>query len=152
MTADAFHISAPKPGGEDQARAMRLALANAHIQPEDVDYICAHGTSTPLNDGIETAAIKQVFGPHAYELAVSSPKSMIGHLVGAAGAVSGVVCALSIRNNMVAPTINLENPDEGCDLDYVPHEARHMQVDVALANAFGFGGQNAVAVLRRYQG
>ncbi|HET7036650.1 MAG TPA: beta-ketoacyl-ACP synthase II, partial [Thermomicrobiaceae bacterium] len=150
VTADAFHISAPKPGGENQARAMQLALASAHIQPEDVDYICAHGTSTPLNDGIETAAIKQVFGPHAYELAVSSPKSMIGHLVGAAGAISGVICALTICHNLVAPTINLENPDEGCDLDYVPHKARHMQVDIALANAFGFGGQNAVAVFRRY--
>jgi 3-oxoacyl-[acyl-carrier-protein] synthase II len=152
MTADAFHISAPKPGGEDQARAMCLALENAHVRPEDVDYICAHGTSTPLNDITETEAIKKVFGKHAYDVAVSSPKSMIGHLVGAAGAVSGVVCALAICNNTVPPTINLENPDDGCDLDYVPNEPRRMQVDTAMANAFGFGGQNAVAVFRRFEG
>lgn len=152
MTADAFHISAPLPGGQGAARAMRQALERAQFVPADIDYICAHGTSTPLNDVSETQAIKAVFGDAAYKTAISSPKSMIGHLVGAAGAVSGVVCALAIRDNIVPPTTNLDNPDPECDLDYVPNEARRMQVDIAMANAFGFGGQNAVSIFRRYEG
>jgi 3-oxoacyl-[acyl-carrier-protein] synthase II len=152
LTADAFHISAPLPGGFGEARAMRLALANANIIPRDIDYICAHGTSTPLNDVTETAAIKEAFGDHAYRVAISSPKSMIGHLVGAAGAVSAAVAALAIRDNIVPPTTNLDNPDPECDLDYVPNTAREMRVDTAMINAFGFGGQNAVAIFRRYEG
>jgi 3-oxoacyl-[acyl-carrier-protein] synthase II len=151
VTGDAFHLSAPLPGGAGAAKAMQLALRAACMEPSDIDYICAHGTSTPLNDSSETAAIKTVFGDHAYRVAVSSPKSMIGHLVGAAGAVSGVACALAIQHNVVPPTINLDNPDPECDLDYVPHTRREMQVDTAMANAFGFGGQNAVAVFRRYE-
>ncbi|MDI3341697.1 MAG: beta-ketoacyl-ACP synthase II [Sphaerobacter sp.] len=151
VTADAFHISAPLPGGAGAVRAMRQALASAGLSPEEVNYICAHGTSTPLNDVAETEAIKAVFGEAAYRIPVSSPKSMIGHLVGAAGAVSGVVCALAIRDNMIPPTINLDEPDPLCDLDYVPHTARPAKLNVAIANAFGFGGQNAVAVFRRYE-
>lgn len=151
LTADAYHVSAPAPNGAGSAKAMAQALECAGLRPDDVDYICAHGTSTPLNDVSETVAIKAVFGEHAYRVAISSPKSMIGHLVGAAGAVSGVVCALAIRDNVVPPTINLDNPDPECDLDYVPHVARPMAVNVAMANAFGFGGQNAVAVFKRYE-
>ncbi|MBX6341856.1 MAG: beta-ketoacyl-ACP synthase II [Thermomicrobiaceae bacterium] len=152
MTADSYHISAPIPGGSGAAKAMAMAMERAGLTPAEVDYICAHGTSTPLNDISETQAIKTAFGEQAYRVTISSPKSMIGHLVGAAGAVSGVVCALAIRDNIVPPTINLDNPDPECDLDYVPHTAREMRVDVAMANAFGFGGQNAVALFRRYEG
>ncbi|HET9015218.1 MAG TPA: beta-ketoacyl-ACP synthase II [Thermomicrobiaceae bacterium] len=152
LTADAFHISAPVPGGEGATRAMRMALRSANLQPDEIDYICAHGTSTPLNDVSETVAIKAAFGDTAYRVPISSPKSMIGHLVGAAGAVSGVVCALAIRDNIVPPTINLDEPDPECDLDYVPHTPRKVRVDRAMANAFGFGGQNAVAIFRRYEG
>jgi 3-oxoacyl-[acyl-carrier-protein] synthase II len=152
MTGDAFHLSAPLPGGAGAAKAMKNALHHAKLDPTEIDYICAHGTSTPLNDTSETAAIKTVFGDHAYKLAVSSPKSMIGHLVGAAGAVSGVACALAIRDNIAPPTINLDNPDPECDLDYVPHKPREMRIDTAMANAFGFGGQNAVAIFKRYEG
>lgn len=152
MTADAFHISAPLPGGLGAARAMKQALDLAGLRPSDLDYICAHGTSTPLNDAAETEAIKAIFGEAAYKVAISSPKSMIGHLVGAAGAVSGAVCVLAIRDNVVPPTINLDYPDPECDLDYVPHERRAMPVNTAMANAFGFGGQNAVAVFGRYAG
>lgn len=152
LTADAFHISAPRPGGIGESRAMQLALANANLTPRDIDYICAHGTSTPLNDVTETAAIKDAFGDHAYQVAISSPKSMIGHLVGAAGAVSGAVAVLAIRDNIVPPTTNLDTPDPECDLDYVPNTAREMRVDTAMINAFGFGGQNAVAIFRRYEG
>jgi 3-oxoacyl-[acyl-carrier-protein] synthase II len=152
MTADAFHISAPLLGGSGAARAMRQAIGKANLRTQDIDYICAHGTSTPLNDVSETEAIKTVFGEDAYRVAISSPKSMIGHLVGAAGAVSAVVCMLVMRDNLVPPTTNLENPDPACDLDYVPHTAREMRVDTAMANAFGFGGQNAVAIFRRYDG
>ena len=152
VTADAFHISAPLPGGLGAARAMQQALDKAEILPSDLDYICAHGTSTPLNDASETEAIKTVFGEAAYKVAISSPKSMIGHLVGAAGAVSGVVCIYAIQNNLVPPTVNLDNPDPVCDLDYVPHTARELTVDTAMANAFGFGGQNAVAIFKRYEG
>lgn len=150
LTADAFHISAPRPGGEGAASAIRKALANARVAPDAVDYICAHGTSTELNDIAETAAIKSAFGEAAYRVAISSPKSMIGHLFGGAGAISSIVCALAIRDNCIPPTINLDNPGESCDLDYVPNVARQAPVHTAIANAFGFGGQNAVAVFHRH--
>lgn len=152
LTADAYHITHPLPGGAGAARAIQLALKDACLAPADVSYICAHGTSTPLNDASETVAIKAVFGEDAYRVPVSSPKSMIGHLVGAAGAVSGVVSVLAIRDNIIPPTINLDVPDPDCDLDYVPHTPREVDVDVVVSNAFGFGGQNAVAVFRRYGG
>jgi 3-oxoacyl-[acyl-carrier-protein] synthase II len=150
LTADAHHISVPRPGGEGAASAIRKALASAKIAPDDVDYICAHGTSTEMNDIAETMAIKSALGEAAYHVAISSPKSMVGHLFGGAGAISSIVCALAIRDNCVPPTINLDHPGEGCDLDYVPNVARQMPVHTAIANAFGFGGQNAVAVFRRY--
>jgi 3-oxoacyl-[acyl-carrier-protein] synthase II len=151
LTADAFHVSAPPPGGTGAARAMSKALASAGLAPDDIDYICAHGSSTPLNDVAETLAIKAAFGPAAYRIPISSPKSMVGHCFGAAGAISALTCVLAIRDNLVPPTINLDTPDPACDLDYVPHTARAVQVNVAMANAFGFGGQNAVAVFRRYE-
>ncbi|MBI2941279.1 MAG: beta-ketoacyl-ACP synthase II [Chloroflexi bacterium] len=149
-TADACHVTAPAEGGAGAALAMRLALDEAGLQPPEVDYINAHGTSTPLNDRAETAAIKAVFGDHAPRLAVSSTKSMTGHLVGAAGAVEALFCVLAIQHNVVPPTINLTHPDPYCDLDYVPHQARRMPVDVTLSNSLGFGGHNATLVLRRY--
>jgi 3-oxoacyl-[acyl-carrier-protein] synthase II len=151
MTADAFHLTAPLPGGAGAARAMKMALDNADMRPSDLDYICAHGTSTPLNDSSETEAIKTVFGEASRKVAISSIKSMIGHLVGASGAVSGVACVYAIRDGIIPPTINLVNPDPECDLDYTPLKPREMRVDSAMANAFGFGGQNAVAIFRRYE-
>lgn len=151
-TADAFHITAPSPDGEGMARAMRDALADASVDPSAVDYINAHGTSTELNDKYETAAIKHVFGDHARKLAVSSTKSMIGHLLGAAGGVEAVFTVLAIRNSVIPPTINYENPDPECDLDYTPNEARDARIKYALTNSFGFGGHNAVLALRRYEG
>lgn len=150
ITGDAYHITMPAPNGAGAALAMRRALAYSGVAPEEIDYICAHGTGTPLNDASETAAIKSVFGGHARNLAISSPKSMIGHLLGAAGAVSGLVCALACYEGRVPPTINLANADPECDLDYVPNVARTLPVRAAMANGFGFGGQNAVAVFRRY--
>ncbi|GFN23969.1 beta-ketoacyl-ACP synthase II [Thermanaeromonas sp. C210] len=151
-TADAYHITAPDPEGEGAARAMALALADGDLQPEDVDYINAHGTSTELNDRIETQAIKKVFGDHAYRLAVSSIKSMVGHLLGAAGAVELVATALTIYEGIIPPTINYEDPDPDCDLDYVPNHARQREVRAALSNSFGFGGHNAVVLLKRVEG
>ena len=151
MTGDAFHISAPEPSGYGAAKAMQRALADAGVEPEEVDYIAAHGTSTPLNDATETKAIRSAFGAHADKLAVSSNKSMLGHTLGAAGAVSAVAAALAIRDGVIPPTINYDNLDPACDLDYVPNEARHQTVRVALVNGFGFGGQNAVAVFRAIQ-
>ncbi|WP_037582465.1 beta-ketoacyl-ACP synthase II [Phaeacidiphilus oryzae] len=148
LTSDAFHVSAPDPSGEHATRAMRLALRNTGTAPGDVDYICAHGTSTRINDLAETKAIRAAYGADAYDLLVSSPKSMVGHLIGAAGALSAMVSALAIRDGVVPPTINLETPGEECDLDYVPNEARKSEVRTAAVNAFGFGGQNCVAVLR----
>ena len=151
LTGDAFHISAPEPSGQGAARAMQRALRDAEVELEQVDYVVAHGTSTPLNDATETKAIRAAFGDHADRLAVSSNKSMIGHTLGAAGAMSALAAALAIRDGIVPPTINYETPDPACDLDYVPNVARQMPVNVAIVNGFGFGGQNAVAVLRRIQ-
>jgi 3-oxoacyl-[acyl-carrier-protein] synthase II len=151
MTADAFHISAPDPTGEGAARAMVRALRDAGVAPEEVDYVVAHGTSTPLNDATETKAIHAAFGEHAARLAVSSNKSMVGHTLGAAGAISAIAAVCSIRDGMIPPTINYETPDPACDLDYVPNGARQAPVRTAIINGFGFGGQNAVAVFRRYE-
>jgi 3-oxoacyl-[acyl-carrier-protein] synthase II len=152
LTGDAFHISAPDPSAYSSGRAMEKALRDADVAPEQVQVVMAHGTSTPLNDASETKAIRSAFGAHADTLAVTSNKSMIGHTLGAAGAMSGLSAVLAIRDNLVPPTINYATPDPACDLDYVPNTAREMPVDVAIVNGFGFGGQNAVAVFRRYQG
>ena len=151
MTADAFHISAPEPTGRGATAAMTKALRNAAVAPDEVDYIVAHGTSTPLNDVTETRAIKAAFGAHAYKVAISSPKSMVGHLLGAAGVASGLAAIGAIREGIIPPTANLENQDPECDLDYVPKVARVKKVDTAIINGFGFGGQNAVAVFRRFE-
>ncbi len=151
MTGDAFHISAPDPTGDGAARAMTRALRDAGVEPEEVDYVVAHGTGTPLNDATETKAIHAAFGDHAAHLAVSSNKSMIGHTLGAAGAISAVAAVCAIRDGKMPPTINYETPDPACDLDYVPNTAREAQVGTAIINGFGFGGQNAVAVFRRYE-
>jgi len=148
---DAYHMTAPAPEGEGAARCMRLALKDAGITPTDVDYINAHGTSTEYNDANETTAIKAVFGEQAAKLAVSSTKSMTGHLLGAAGAVEGVYSTLAIHRGMIPPTINYENPDPACDLDYVPNTARKADVKVALSNSFGFGGTNGCVIFRRAQ-
>jgi 3-oxoacyl-[acyl-carrier-protein] synthase II len=150
MSADAYHVTQPAPGGEGAARAMIAALKDAEVKPEEVDYINAHGTSTEYNDKFETLAIKQALGEHAYKVAVSSTKSMTGHLLGAAGGVEAVACVLSIRDSVVPPTINYETPDPECDLDYVPNEARKMDVNVAMSNSLGFGGHNATIVFKKY--
>ena len=150
MTGDAYHITSPPPEGEGAARCMRASLKDANIHPEEIEYINAHGTSTKYGDELETQAIKSVFGKHAYKFAVSSTKSMTGHLLGAAGGVEGVICALSIFNKIIPPTINLENPDPECDLDYVPNKARAMDLNVAMSNSFGFGGTNACIIFKRY--
>jgi 3-oxoacyl-[acyl-carrier-protein] synthase II len=149
LTADAFHISAPEPTGRGQARAMTLALRNAEVAPDEIDYIVAHGTATPLNDATETRAIKAAYGSHAKKVAISSPKSMIGHLVGAAGIASALAAVGAIRDGVIPPTANLNEPDPECDLDYVPLTARKAKVDTVAVNGFGFGGQNAVAIFRR---
>ena len=151
ITGDAYHMSAPAPEGEGAARSMAMALGHAGLNPEQVDYINAHGTSTPVGDKCETQAIKKVFGAHAKKLAVSSTKSMTGHLLGAAGAVETAACALAIRDGIVPPTINYENPDPECDLDYVPNKARQMKVDVCLNNSLGFGGHNATIIVKRHE-
>lgn len=150
LTADAFHITVPSPDGSGAARAMQRALDSARLSPSDIDYICAHGTATWLNDAAETAAIKTAFGEAAYRVPISSIKSMVGHQFGAAGAMSCMTAALAIRDNIVPPTINLDHADPTCDLDYVPHVSREVRVDHAMVNAFGFGGQNAVVILSRY--
>jgi 3-oxoacyl-[acyl-carrier-protein] synthase II len=150
LTADAFHISAPDPSAYGATKAMERALRDAGVDPEEVDYVAAHGTSTPLNDATETKAIRGAFGDHADHLAVSSNKSMIGHTLGAAGAMSALAAVLAIRDGVIPPTINYEQVDPECDLDYVPNVARQQPVNVAIINGFGFGGQNAVAVFRRY--
>jgi len=149
-SADAFHITAPAPGGEGGARAMKLAIEDAGMSSEEVDYINAHGTSTDLNDKYETLAIKTVFGDHAYKMAVSSTKSMTGHLLGAAGSVELIASVLTIKNSIIPPTINLENPDPECDLDYVPNKARIQEVNVALSNSLGFGGHNATVIVKKF--
>jgi 3-oxoacyl-[acyl-carrier-protein] synthase II len=149
LTADAFHISAPEPTGRGQARAMTLALRNAEVAPDEIDYIVAHGTATPLNDATETRAIKAAYGDHARKVAISSPKSMIGHLVGAAGVASALAGIGAIRDGIIPPTANLHTPDPECDLDYVPLVARKARVETVAVNGFGFGGQNAVTILRR---
>ncbi|QWF71479.1 beta-ketoacyl-ACP synthase II [Methylomonas paludis] len=150
MSGDAYHITSPAPGGEGAARCIRNALRDAHLNPEDVDYINAHGTSTPAGDLGETYAMKLAFGAHAYKLAISSTKSMIGHLLGAAGGIEAVFSALSLQHQIAPPTINLDNPSEGCDLDYVPNIARDMKMDIAISNSFGFGGTNGTLVFKRY--
>jgi len=149
-TADAFHLTAPAPGGEGAQRAMAAALADGGVAPEDVDYINAHGTSTPVGDVRETEAIKGFFKDHARKLAVSSTKSMVGHLLGAAGGVETVASALMIKHGIIHPTINQEVPDPECDLDYVPNEARESRVELALSNSLGFGGHNATLLFRRF--
>lgn len=149
MSDDAFHITAPPETGEGAAAAMTNALKDAQLEPNAVDYINAHGTSTPAGDVAESRAIESVFGEHANKLAVSSTKSMIGHLLGAAGAVEAIFSVLAIRDNIAPPTINLDNPDPACRLDYVPHQARPMKIDVALSNSFGFGGTNGSLIFKR---
>lgn len=152
LSSDAYHIAAPPEDGEGAARCMTFALQDAGLAPERIDYINAHGTSTPLNDRCETAAIKTVFGEHAYRLAISSTKSMVGHMLGAAGGIEAVFAALSIRDQVAPPTVNLQRPSPECDLDYVPNTAREMKIEVAMSNSFGFGGTNGVVVLRRFDG
>lgn len=149
LSSDAYHIAAPPENGAGGVRAMKMALKDAKMSPEDVDYVNAHGTSTPLNDKCETAAIKTVFGAHAKKLAVSSTKSMTGHMLGAAGGIEAVFTALSVNDNIAPPTINHEEPSPECDLDYVPNEARKMDVNVAISNSFGFGGTNAVVAMKK---
>jgi 3-oxoacyl-[acyl-carrier-protein] synthase II len=151
LTADAYHPTAPREDGLAASEAMQMALTEARLEPQAVDYINAHGTSTPLGDIGETAAIKRVFGDHAYRLAISSTKSMMGHLLGAAGAVEAVVCLLTMQEGVIPPTINYETPDPACDLDYVPNQARHAPVRVALSNSIGFGGHNATLVMARLE-
>ena len=152
LTADAFHISAPEPSGYGATLAMQRAIRDAHLEAEQVEVVMAHGTSTALNDATETKAIRVAFGAHADNLAVTSNKSMVGHTLGAAGAISGLAAVLAIRDGVIPPTINYEHPDPACDLDYVPNAARNVAVDVAIVNGFGFGGQNAVSVYSRYAG
>jgi len=151
MTGDAHHMTAPDPQGDGAARAMAAALRDGGVDPSAVDYINAHGTSTPYNDKYETLAIKRVFGDHAHKLAVSSTKSMTGHLLGAAGGIEAIATALAIYHGVLPPTINYETPDPECDLDYVPNQARKQDVEVALSNAFGFGGTNATLAFRKYR-
>ena len=152
QTTDAHHITAPAAGGAGAARAIRKALTDANIQPEDIDYISAHGTATPLNDAAETAAIKNALGDAAYKVAVSSTKSMTGHIMGATGAIETIFCTLAIRDQVMPPTINYETPDPDCDLDYIPNEARPGRVRYCLNHAFGFGGHNAVLVIKEFEG
>ncbi len=150
LTGDAYHMTAPPDDGEGGARAMKEALKDASMAPEDIDYINAHGTSTPLNDSCETKAIKTVFGDHAYRIPVSSTKSMTGHLLGGAGGVEAVFTVKALEDGIVPPTINYENPDPECDLDYVPNEAREMDIRTAMSNSFGFGGTNGVLIFKRF--
>ena len=150
LTGDAYHITSPHPEGEGAARAMAEALRDAGLQPQEVDYLNAHGTSTEINDKVETTAIKQVFGDHAHRLAVSSTKSMTGHLLGAAGGLEAAICVLALENDLIPPTINYEHPDPVCDLDYVPNTARRAQVRVALSNSLGFGGHNACLAFKKF--
>jgi 3-oxoacyl-[acyl-carrier-protein] synthase II len=152
MSGDAYHMTAPPADGEGAARCMKIALADAQVNPQQVDYINAHGTSTQLGDRAESDAVKTTLGSHATKVAISSTKSMTGHMLGAAGGAEAIFSILAIRDQMAPPTINLDNPGEGCDLDYVPHHARQMNIEVALSNSFGFGGTNGTLVLRKFQG
>jgi 3-oxoacyl-[acyl-carrier-protein] synthase II len=151
LTADAYHISAPEPTGRGAAMAMTKAMQQAGLAPEELDLIVAHGTSTPLNDVTETRAIKRAFGEQAYKVPISAPKSMVGHMLGAAGAAAAIAAVGSIRDGWIAPTINYREQDPDCDLDYVPNVKRQKRVDTAMINGFGFGGQNAVAIFRRFE-
>jgi 3-oxoacyl-[acyl-carrier-protein] synthase II len=151
-TADAFRLTDCHDEGRGAVASMRLALEDAGLGPEEVDYVNAHGTSTTVNDSVETLALKIALGDHARRVPVSSTKSMTGHLIAAGGAVEAIVCLLAIRDGIVPPTVNLDHPDDDCDLDYVPHTARDRAVDVAMSNSFGFGGQNTTLVLRRFAG
>ena len=151
MTCDAYHMTAPEPSGRQASRAIQLALKDAKVKPTDINYINAHGTSTPLNDKTETLVIKQVFGQHAYQVPVSATKSMIGHLIGAAGAVELIATTLALEHQCIPPTINYEIPDPACDLDYVPNVARKATLDFALKNSFGFGGKNSALVIKKYE-
>jgi len=150
-TSDAYHITQPSEGGEGGVRAMRMALKKAGLEPGEIDYINAHGTSTPLNDKQETMALKTVFAKDAYQIPISSTKSMVGHLLGAAGAIEAAICVFTIQHGVIPPTINLTSPDPDCDLDYVPNVARQAKVDIALSNAFGFGGHNSTLIFRSYR-
>ena len=152
MTCDAFHITSAHPDGTGAAQAMTAALNSAGLKPEDVDYINAHGTSTPVNDPIESNAIKAALGAHAYQTPISSTKSMTGHAIGAAGALEAMICVKAMEAGIIPPTINLDDPDPECDLDYVPHEARPANLDVVMSNSFAFGGQNCVLIFRKYDG
>ncbi len=149
MSSDAYHMTLPMENGDGARRCMLAALRDARLNPGQIDYINAHGTSTPAGDVAESTAVKAALGEHAYRVAVSSTKSMTGHLLGAAGGVEAVFSVLSLRDQVVPPTINLDQPGEGCDLDYVPHTAREMKIDVALSNSFGFGGTNGTVIFRR---
>jgi 3-oxoacyl-(acyl-carrier-protein) synthase len=151
LTADAHHMTAPAPGGEGAQRAMRLALEDAGVQPTEVDYVNAHGTSTPLNDLSETEAMKAVLGDHAYDIVVSSTKSMTGHTLGAAGGVESVICALALKEGKIPPTINYSQPDPDCDLNYAPNEVVERPIKLALSNSFGFGGHNACLAIKRWE-
>jgi 3-oxoacyl-[acyl-carrier-protein] synthase II len=152
MTSDAYHITAPAPEGEGAARCMDATIKDAGVSPEDVGYINAHGTSTRYGDELETAAIKTVFGSHAFKLSVSSTKSMVGHLLGAAGGVEGIATVMAIYEGVITPTINLDNPDPECDLDYVPHKAKEVEIKCAISNSFGFGGTNACVLFKKFEG
>jgi 3-oxoacyl-[acyl-carrier-protein] synthase II len=152
LSSDAFHLTAQPPDADGAVRSMNMAIRKAGLAPDQIDYINAHGTSTPINDPTETLAVKRVFGDHAYKLAMSSTKSMTGHLLGAAGGFEAGICALAIRHQLAPPTINLDTPDEACDLDYVPNQARSMTIRHVLSNSFGFGGTNATLVLSKYEG
>ena len=150
VTCDAYHMTSPSPGGIGASRAIELCLKDSNLTPDQISYINAHGTSTNANDTTETAAIKQAIGDNAYQVAISSTKSMTGHLLGGSGGIEAVATAMAIANDQVPPTINLDNPDEGCDLDYIPHTSRKLTVDVALSNSFGFGGHNVTLAFRKY--
>lgn len=150
-TGDAYHITAPAPAGEGGARAMKMAIADGGLQPDDIEYINAHGTSTDYNDKYETMAIKEVFGEHAYKLAISSTKSMTGHLLGAAGGIEAIFTVLALKEGILPPTINYETPDPDCDLDYVPNEARKKNIKAAISNSLGFGGHNATIAFKKYE-
>ncbi|MAM67728.1 MAG: hypothetical protein CMM12_03125 [Rhodospirillaceae bacterium] len=148
LSGDAYHITSPPEDGSGGYRAMKAALRNAQMNVEDIDYINAHGTSTPVGDVIELGAVKRLFGDHAYELSMSSTKSAIGHLLGAAGAVEAIFAVKAIENGVAPPTLNLENPSEGCDIDLVPKEAKERKITAALSNSFGFGGTNASVIFK----